>query len=129
MNKSTALSIIENIDWDKYSTPSEYSPKQVKKTFINLISIEKISDYPDICHEVQSSIGNDHSGTYYPIVFEIIDFLIEVEANFENEFVRKTTNAILNNLCYFEIDYGNLNYEDLGPLINKTKSKLDKYKD
>lgn len=129
MKKSTALNIIEKIAWDKYSVPSEYSAKQAKISIINLISIEEINDYPDICHKVQSSLGNNHSGTYYPIIFEIIDFLIEVETSFENEFVRKTTNAILNNLCYFEIDYGNLNCNNLEFRINETKTKLDKYKD
>ncbi len=129
MDKILALNRIKNIEWDKYCTPNEYSPEQAKTSITNLVSINGTDHYPDICHDVQSSIGNDHCGTYYPLIFEIIDFLIEIESDFENEFVRKATYAILNNISYFEIDYGNLNFNEIEALTNKMKTKLNKYRD
>jgi hypothetical protein len=129
MDKSSALDTIENIKWDKYATPEYYSSYLAKACLLKLVSIESINDHPEICHEVLSGIGNDHAGTYYPIIFEVIDFLIDLESSYENEFVRKATNAILSDFSYFEIDYGNLKPDDLEALIMNTKSKLNKYKD
>jgi len=56
---------------------------------------------PSISHDVLSAIGNDHGGTYYPVVCEALPFIFQV-ALFGNHLVaRNSAINILIDLYYF----------------------------
>ena len=128
MDKASALELLNQMEWDKYKAPKFYDPIAAKEVMLKLISITDPRDHPDICHEVQSTIGNDHGGTYYPIVFDLLDFLMLLEAGFVHKAVRDASYAILNNISYFQLECDDLN-EEIATLDMDLKTKLARYRD
>lgn len=127
---------IRNINWAKYLEPRyynpnqmDYSPERLVKVLIWLIEFDESEAAFGLHNEILDALGNNHRGTYYPVVLEAIDLIIEIEKHSEIEEVRKSASAILNDLHYFQLELGNKDKQLFEEIDNAIRKKLKPYSD
>ena len=96
-----------NVDWAKYRGPELYDAEIVSDTLIALVELDDPQYAEEVGRKVIHSIGNDHSGTYYPAILGALDIIITLEHNsIKNSARQICARAILNDLYYFEPEVG-----------------------
>ncbi len=93
---------IKNIDWQKYNEhcPKYFDHKKIVENLIQLFNLKKEIENSETYNAVLSSIGNNHSGSYYPVVIEALPIIIEIAKNSNSEISRNCALEILSDLNY-----------------------------
>ena len=112
---------VQAADWHRFTAPY-YNPRQSPVSLIALARAEQESqkgfirikgakpDYdlvlnPGITTDVMFAIGNDHRGTYYPVVTMALPFIIQVALYGNHVVARNCAINILIDLYYFDPEY------------------------
>ena len=112
---------VNAVVWQKYDEPKYFRyyadginsfADIVPQSLIALASAEYVEPmmaggypvYPQVAGGVLDSIGNNHNGTYYPVVREALPFIMEVALNGNNKFSRGYAVNVLDDLYCFSPD-------------------------
>jgi hypothetical protein len=88
-------------DWAAVPGPKWYRPTDVPLVLRALAHNPKGSG--DLTSRALFAFGNNHAGTYYPVVLPVIPFLRQILQQGETD-ARMATMAVLEELTYFEPD-------------------------
>ena len=130
MNIDEFKKAVLSVDWTKFNGPELYNPRKVPEALIALAELKDSSQANRVGLEVVNAIGNNHSGTYYPVILEALDFIIMLEKNSVNNKTRKICSAaILNDLYYFEPELGSWSDCAITELKKIATAKLSPFSD
>jgi len=109
---------IKTIDWTNHNGCNKYyNSEKCQKSLLELILLNKESKITNTYDNVLFSIGNNHAGTYYPVILDALDIIIEVARNAQNEIARNCALEIISDLSFsFEPDaenYKSISTEEL----------------
>ena len=68
MEQSALLRQIESIPWSEYAQPEWNKPQSVALALANAATAEDASSCSVVYDRVLYAIGNNHAGTYYPVL-------------------------------------------------------------
>jgi hypothetical protein len=74
------LESLDHIDWAAFSQPANNHVGTVPCALLTLSAVASDQDAIDAYHKFLFAVGNDHAGTYYPVVVPTIQFLGEIVA-------------------------------------------------
>ena len=102
---------IKAINWTDYEPYSEYyDPKKAMEALLKLSVLENDKENANTYNSVLSSIGNNHAGTYYPVIRGAIGIITEIALDENSEVARNCALEIICDLCFsFEPETGNYN--------------------
>ncbi|MBP6825557.1 MAG: hypothetical protein KA165_03260 [Saprospiraceae bacterium] len=98
MNTEKTIEKIKNIDWEEYNGPEYFSPSEVIESLCHLVLLTEDHQKPDVYNSVLFAIGNNHAGTYYPVIREALHFILEVAVEGDSEVARNCALDILTDL-------------------------------
>lgn len=101
---------INSINWTQYSGPEYYNAEKVPEALCELAHLDKQENLNETYNMVLNAIGNNHSGTYYPVVVDAIDFIIDTALNNDSEVARNCALDMMTDLyCTFSPELGSYN--------------------
>jgi hypothetical protein len=118
---------INQTKWDKYGGDKYYSPSEVPIALSNLLNLTKAKQISDVHDQTLYAIGNNHAGTYYPVVLEALEIIISIYETTTNKHSRKCAIEILTDIYNFFPEYGGPNGESNEELEKIVKSRLELY--
>ena len=86
---------IENIKWDDYPAPEWNEAGTVSSSLLALASLSDGNAENETYNRVLFALGNNHGGTYYPIVIPAVAFIIEIAEQGRSHVSRKCSLDIL----------------------------------
>ncbi|MGL5437642.1 MAG: hypothetical protein ACRDBO_20020 [Lachnospiraceae bacterium] len=99
---------VESKDLTEFKYNTYNNPENISQALLALAFVDKeepdnkgVVLAPSIYNNVLSAIGNNHSGTYYPVVLEALNFIIAVSLHGNNEISRNCAINILIELFFF----------------------------
>jgi hypothetical protein len=113
---SSIVEKIEGTDWENFSGSPQYKPEDVQSALLRLVQLKKADASENIGHFVLSAIGNDHAGTYYPVIVAALELIIEIEEQDENHVAKQCALGVLYDLTCFKADlegYDKVSKEEL----------------
>jgi len=129
MNSYELKKEILSIDWSTYKGPTSYNSEVVADALIALMELDDSSQAHDVGDKLIYAIGNDHAGTYYPVVLGALDIIIGIEKCTQKKASKSCALAILNDLYYFEPDVANYGDCTTSELKAYVREKLRLYSD
>lgn len=120
---------IVTIDWLKYTGPEYYNPTNLVQSLIDINNLHNEENITDLGDRILSSLGNNHSGTYYPAILEAAGILIEIAEKHLEVSVRTFVQAVLNDLYYFQPELGTYIGHSKEEIKLFVESTLFKYSD
>ena len=115
MDLSKFIENVSKVNWNVFSYPDYYlehikPEERIPHALISLassVNVEPITWKPEhntaspsLQAYVLNVIGNNHSGSYYPVIREALPFIIEVALDGNNAFCRNNAIHILDLLCF-----------------------------
>ncbi len=122
MNHKQLRDKIEKTDWHQYSGPDCYEADDVRPVLLSLLEFEKGKDPNHLGDKILFAVGNNHRGTYYPVLFAALEIIIAISSDDSNPPRQRCALATLNNLHYFEPEIGEYQgctNEELGSFARK----------
>ncbi len=117
---------LNSINWEQYLGPKYYNPNEASLALHQLLNLNEEQDRSTIYNHVLSAIGNNHRGTYYPVIIDALDIIIGIAFNGKSEIARNCSLDMMIDLyCAFcpELGtYNNLSFEELETIV---KSKVE----
>lgn len=98
------LEIIKKIDWEEYSGNPWYKPEKTSSALMKLATLTDSNEANSVGHLVLSTIGNDHAGTYYPVIQAALDIIIAIAEQTDNQIAKMCALGILDDLSSFAPD-------------------------
>ena len=98
MNTHKTIEKIKTIDWAEYNGPEYFSPAEVVESLCQLVLLTEDHLRQTVYDRVLFAIGNNHAGTYYPVIREALDFILEVAVEGASEVARNCALDILTDL-------------------------------
>lgn len=95
---------IKETNWDNYSGSPWYQSEDVAPALERLASLKQKDQAENVGHVILSTIGNDHAGTYYPVIESALDIIIAIAEQDENEVSKHCALGVLYDLTCFEAD-------------------------
>ena len=131
MNIESIINRIQSTDWNQFSGPEYYKPDEVAPALLSLLELDKSSHANEVGDNILYALGNNHAGTYYPVIFAALDLIISIEKDAPDSVIRICAKAILNDLSCFEPDPDLGDYEDhsLTEILEFAQRKLEPYSD
>lgn len=121
MDMKKFIKDVEAIDWHIYKYNDFHNPQNISKALIALALVDKAENdnkgvvlAPTVYHDVLFAIGNNHAGTYYPVVQVALCFIIQVALDGNNDISRNCAINIIWELFFFTLESGS---DELGKLI------------
>jgi hypothetical protein len=74
------LESLSHIDWAAFAQPAGNRTDTVPRALLKLNAVTSEEEGTEAYHEFLFAVGNDHAGTYYPVVVPTIQFLGEIVA-------------------------------------------------
>ena len=71
------LSELKQVRWDSFAQPSENAPDAVPSALRALADTAEPNDFTSY-NRLLFAMGNNHAGTYFPVVLPTIPFLVEI---------------------------------------------------
>lgn len=122
MNKGDYEHEIVKFDWSIYSGPDYYEPKNVPLALLELINLENEEDNNAVYNSVLSAVGNNHGGTYYPVIERAIKYIIGTALGSEFEVARNCSlNMLIDLYATFDAEickYTKITFEDLEKVVS-----------
>lgn len=81
MSPSEPRNHIDDIEWASYPQPADNRPDSVPRALGELATASSDAAAREAYDSFLFAVGNNHAGTYYPVVVPAIDFLAEVVAS------------------------------------------------
>lgn len=88
MDISRFIEKVNSTDWQNYDDPEYFRyrydgicsfAQTVPSLLIALAALDNESDeLNDLNGQIRFAVGNDHRGTYYPVIREVLPFIVEV---------------------------------------------------
>jgi len=72
------LEHLESVPWSSLAQPSTNTPSSVPDALLRLAAAESEAEAREAHHRFLFTIGNNHAGTYFPVVLQTLPFLEEV---------------------------------------------------
>jgi hypothetical protein len=131
MNIELIRNKIERLDWKQYCGPEYYEPIKVAPALLDLLNLENPAEANSVGDNVLFSIGNNHAGTYYPVILSALDIIISIEQEASDSVRRICAQAILDDLSCFELDpdLGSFSDKSFEEISEITQTKLEPYYD
>ncbi|MGR6872726.1 hypothetical protein ACU6U9_10550 [Pseudomonas sp. HK3] len=120
---------INSVDWSSFDGPSSYDAKVMPYVLNALMELDSAERAEDVGHQLIYAIGNDHAGTYYPVVLKAFDYIIAIGNDTKNKACKTCALAILNDMYYFEPDMSGYDSCTADELKIFVKNKLKPYSD
>lgn len=141
---------IAAVDWDKYNGSIYYNPDKVASALTSLALVQEESSEgiytiegteppvlllnAKIENDLLYTVGNNHSGSYYPVVQKALPFIIQIALNGNHEVARNCAINALIELYYFspENDSTELSRfvkETIEKTIRENKENFTKFSD
>jgi hypothetical protein len=98
------LKDLDLVEWSSYPIPDYQPPGRVPAALRFLASPDQWAER-DVGSEFRFAVGNDHAGTYFPVVLAALPFILEIILNGPPE-ARNAALAIVEDLTYFQPEYG-----------------------
>jgi hypothetical protein len=100
------LETLNTVPWQDIAQPKWNPPNEVPDALRTILRIDDEQDAKNAYNRLLFSVGNNHAGTYYPVVLWVIPFLAEMLLH-PNSLVRKTRVEVLVDLVgTFEPEQG-----------------------
>lgn len=90
------LSELDAAPWDRFPQPSWNAPTEVASAIRALAATTDVDDF-SAYNRVLYALGNNHAGTYFPIVLPAVPFLMQI-VNEAGPFARLRTLDVLTDL-------------------------------
>lgn len=71
------LNRIEAVQWNAFAQPEWNKPHSVPDALAKLMAATDVESCSSACDKLLYSVGNDHAGTYYPVLLAVLPFLEE----------------------------------------------------
>ena len=114
------LERLTSIDWSAFPQPQSNRPTDVVDAIQRVASASTEAEASTAANTLLSAVGNNHAGTYYPIVLEVVPFLKEILES-GGDWARTTVlNVLIDLVDTFEPEAG---YETLGT-VNGQNAQL-----
>ncbi|MGG9963736.1 hypothetical protein [Ferruginibacter sp. SUN106] len=98
---------INHINWSQFNEPEYYRPDNVVLSLTNLVNLRNEDEKWNIYNDVLFAVGNNHAGTYYPVITEVLPLVTRLLISSPHELVRNCILEILSEWYYsFEPDPG-----------------------
>ena len=91
---------VNRINWKQFNGPEYYRPDEIITSLTNLVNLRSEDEKWNIYSDVLSAIGNDHAGTYYPVIIDILPLIIGLLKSSRHEPVRNCILEILSDWYY-----------------------------
>jgi hypothetical protein len=98
MEKENLLLKIKQFNWSIFNGPIYYKPLNVPKYLTMLVRLNNEDQNIITYNNILSSIGNNHSGTFYKVAEEAINYILIIACESENEIARNCALNILTDL-------------------------------
>jgi hypothetical protein len=72
------LERLESVPWSSLAQPSANKPSSVPDALARLAAAESETEAREAYHRFLFTVGNDHAGTYFPVVIQTLPFIEEV---------------------------------------------------
>ena len=96
--RRAVLEGLDAVDWAAIPGPKWYRPSDVPSAVRALVHDPKGT--ADVTSRALFAFGNNHAGTYYPVVLSALPFLHQILQQGERD-ARMATMAVLEELTYF----------------------------
>jgi hypothetical protein len=90
---------LSDVDWESYPRP-EHDPHGTVTEALQALAAADDADTDEICSKVLYALGNNHAGTYYPVVIAALPVLGKI-LRAGPRAARRATLAILSDLACF----------------------------
>ena len=135
---------VENTNWQECEELTCFVPEKVPAALISLALVDKESNdgiydtkgveydlllNPKITNNLLSAVGNNHAGTYYPVIKKALSYIIQVSLSGNHIVARNCAVNILIDLYFFHPDDGSAELQKyVKDIIRKTiKENSKKY--
>jgi len=130
MNVAQYKEEIATYAWSNYAGPTYYEPTEVIEALIALITLDREDLNQATYDKVLFAIGNNHAGTYYPVIEKALTYIINVARHSASEVARNCSFAVLIDLyASFEPELGSYNKITADELENKVKKAIESMQD
>ncbi|MDC3954048.1 hypothetical protein [Polyangium jinanense] len=92
--RGTMLDDVRNVPWASFAQPEWNDPNEVPSALRALSSCTSEEEALRAYHKFLYAVGNNHSGSYYPVVLPALPFLARILES-DNEIARRTTLDVL----------------------------------
>lgn len=75
MNKTNLIDQIHAIAWDTYDQPAWNTSQSIIDALTSLMTVTDAQSSTSAYHNVLYAVGNNHAGTYYPVLIAVMPFL------------------------------------------------------
>ena len=72
------LNELHAVPWQQFQQPSWNGGDEVPGALRHLAAAASEAESGEACHRMLYALGNDHAGTYFPVVVPAIPYLVDV---------------------------------------------------
>lgn len=111
---------VNQINWSQFKGSEYYTPTNIVTSLTNLINLRNEGEKWNVYNDVLFAVGNNHAGTYYPVIIDILPLTIRLLKSSQYELVRN---------CILEI-FSEWYYSfrpELGTFTIKTEKELEDF--
>ena len=109
---------IAEVAWDSYPRPSYIKVCRVPEALRALYYADEKDDSKDVADQLSWAVGNDHCGSYYPVLLGALPFIEDV---LRNGGIRSKSIA----LCFLYNILGHVLDQDCGGFTNSSGNSVD----
>ncbi len=116
LSEKNIIEQINQIDWNEYIVFEYCNKEKAISAIRSLINLKNESEKNKTYNDVLYTVGNNHRGTYYPMIKEILPIIINLAEKSEFEIVRNCSLEVIIDLYCFEPElysYNKISHEDL----------------
>lgn len=109
------LETIDQVEFSRRQRPANAPPGEVAAALRALAFAVSDADADQAYHRVLYSVGNDHSGSYFPIVLDIVPYLGEILVVGAHRTRARALDVLIDLLASFGPDPDVLSQDDMQP--------------
>lgn len=115
---------INSTNWNEYDGPEYYNAGEIISVLTDLANVKTEKRNNRLYNDVLFAVGNNHSGTYYPVVLKALPVIMKIAEASSSEVSRNCTLKIISDLyCCFDPELGTYNkitVEELRSFVRTT---------
>lgn len=120
INENEFIGKVSQINWGQFKGPEYYNPNDIIISLTNLVNLRNEDEKRSVYNDVLFAVGNNHAGTYYPVIVDVLPLIIMLLKSSRYELVRNCILEILSDWYYcFE--------PELGTFTTKTAKELEDF--
>jgi hypothetical protein len=109
MTNTSLLEQIRDVNWANFAQPEWNKSGDIAHAFDLVLAANDATSSQNAYNQIMFAIGNNHAGTYYPVIVPALPFMAEIMNN-ENLWARATVTSALADLYGFEPEFERPNY-------------------